>query len=223
MSSPVSQNSISSIHGLLSSQIPPLLGLKNIWEKELGLTLDEFWWSDVLLRINTTCICARMSLIQFKVVFRIHYTRARLKKLFPDTDELCIRCSQSPADHTHTFFSCPKLHSFWTSFFDTLSTVFNIRMSPCPLIAIFGVSPVVGRFTSYQANVIAFAALIAKRQILLHWKNPKPPSTHSWLEEVMSFLHLEKIKHTVRGSLKKFHKTWDPFLSYANNQPSANS
>ena len=223
MSSPVSQNSISSIHGLLSSQIPPLLGLKNIWEKELGLTLDEFWWSDVLLRINTTCICARMSLIQFKVVFRIHYTRARLKKLFPDTDELCIRCSQSPADHTHTFFSCPKLHSFWTSFFDTLSTVFNIRMSPCPLIAIFGVSPVVGRFTSYQANVIAFAALIAKRQILLHWKNPKPPSTHSWLEEVMSFLHLEKIKHTDRGSLKKFHKTWDPFLSYANNQPSANS
>ena len=177
MSSPVSQNSISSIHGL-SSQIPPLLGLKNIWEKELGLTLDEFWWSDVLLRINTTCICARMSLIQFKVVFRIHYTRPRLKKLFPDTDELCIRCSQSPADHTHTFFSCPKLHSFWTSFFDTLSTVFNIRMSPCPLIAIFSVSPVVGRFTSYQANVIAFAALIAKRQILLHWKNPKPPSTH---------------------------------------------
>lgn len=40
-------------------------------------------------------------------------------------------------------------------FFGTLSTVFNIRMSPCPLIAIFGVSPVVGRFTSCQATVIA--------------------------------------------------------------------
>ena len=70
--------------------------------------------------------------VQFKVVFRIHYTRARLKKLFPDTDEFCIRCSQSPADHTHTW---------------------------CPLIAMFGVSLVVGRFTSYQADVIAFAAL----------------------------------------------------------------
>ena len=124
---------------LLLSQLCPLLRLKNIWEKELGLTLDEIWWSDVLRRINA-CICAHMSLMQFKVVFRIHYTRARLKKLFPDTDEFCIRCSQSPADHTHTW---------------------------CPLIAMFGVSLVVGRFTSYQADVIAFAALIAKRQILL--------------------------------------------------------
>ena len=102
--------------------------------------------------------------VQFKVVFRIHYTRARLKKLFPDTDEFCIRCSQSPADHTHPK---PQLHSFWTSFFDTLSAVFNIHMSLCHLIAMCGVSPVVGRFTSYQADVIAFAALIAKRQILL--------------------------------------------------------
>ena len=47
------------------------------------------------------------------------------------------------------------------------SAVFNIHMSLCHLIAMCGVSPVVGRFTSYQADVIAFAALIAKRQILL--------------------------------------------------------
>lgn len=41
MSSPVSQKSISSIHSLLSSQLSPFLGLKDIWEKELDLTLDE--------------------------------------------------------------------------------------------------------------------------------------------------------------------------------------
>lgn len=215
MFSSVFNSRISSIHNLLlSSQQSPLLGLKDTWERELGLPLDEFWWTDVLARINTTCICARMSLIQFKVVFRLHYTRARLKKLFPDADDLCIRCSHSPADHTHTFFTCPKLYAFWSSFFTTLSEVLNIQISPCPLIAIFGVSPVLGKFNSYQADVIAFAALIAKRQILLHWKSPKPPGSCSWFRELLSFLHLEKIKHTVRGSLKTFHKTWDSLLSY---------
>lgn len=53
------------------------------------------------------------------------------------------------------------------------------------------VSPAVGKSSSYQADVIAFATLIAKQQILLHWKSLKPPGTHSWFEELISFLHLE--------------------------------
>ena len=83
MSSPESQNSISSMYDLLlCSQSSPLLGLRDIWEKELVLKLDEIWWRDALHRINSTCVCARMSLIQCKVVYRLHYTSFRLKKLF---------------------------------------------------------------------------------------------------------------------------------------------
>lgn len=51
---PVMYNSISSIDDLLlSSQVSPLLGLKDTREKELGLTLDKIWWREALIRIHT--------------------------------------------------------------------------------------------------------------------------------------------------------------------------
>ena len=110
-----------------------------------------------------------------EMVHRTHYTRAKLNRLFPDTNDSCIRCLQSPADHTHTFYSCPKLVPFWKSFFDTLTVVLGVPVTPCPLIAIFGVSPTVGSFNISQADLVVFASLIARRCILLHWKNPNPP------------------------------------------------
>ena len=213
-----SLNNISAIFStLISTQASSLLGLRHTWERELGIELGEDWWSEALYRINSSCACARMCLIQFKVVHRIHYTRAKLSRMFPDTTDSCNRCRHSPADHTHTFFSCPKLFSFWTSFFDTLSAIFGFSVPPCPLIAIFGVSPAVGRFNRYQKDMVAFASLIARRCILLQWKSPSPPPTTSWLKDLTSFLHLEKIKFAVRGSLNGFHRTWDSFLSYINS------
>lgn len=215
MSSADSQNKISSIYStLLSSRLSSLSWLRETWEKELGLSLDEDWWGDVLARINSTSSCARLSLIQFKVVHRIHFTRARLKNLFPGEEDSCLRCSVSPADHAHTFFFCSKLFSFWSNFFDTLSEVLGSSLSPCPLIAIFGVAPAGDLFTKHQADFVAFASLVARRRVLLHWKSTNPPSASSWLKDLMYFFPIEKIKHTVRGSLKKFHKTWDPFNLY---------
>ena len=158
-----------------------------------------------------------MCVIQLKVVHRTHYTKAKLSRMFPNTNDSCYRCLYSPADHTHTFYSCPKLANYWNNFFDTLSAVFGFHVAPCPLIAIFGVSPSAGKFSKYQANVMAFASVIARRRILLHWKKSTPPASTSWLKDLLSFIHLEKIKYSTRDLLNNFYRTWDPFLLYINS------
>lgn len=204
---------ISSVYTmLLSSSTSSLSCLKMTWENELQIKLSDELWSEALARVNSTTLCARLSLIQLKVFHRIHLTKAKLHKLFPETDDSCIRCSFSPANHTHTFFSCPKLVSYWASFFDFMSRALHVSLSPCPLIAIFGVSHS-SSITRQKAEVIAFASLIAKRCILLHWKCPTPPPTTSWLNDLMSFLSLEKLKYSTRGSTDKFYKTWNPILN----------
>ena len=69
-------NNISSIYDTLnSSQASPLFELRDTWEREIGINLGENWWSEALFRINSSCACARMCLIQFKVVHRLHYTK----------------------------------------------------------------------------------------------------------------------------------------------------
>lgn len=49
---------------------------------------------------------------------------------------------------------------------------------------------------------------------MLVWKSTTPPSAAAWLEDDVYFLKLEKIKFTLRRSVKKFNLKWEPLLSY---------
>ncbi len=87
---------------------------RETWECELGLNFDEHWWESALKVIHKTSICARLTLIMFKVVFRCHYSKTRLAQIFPNVVDVCDRCGGSPCNLTHMFFSCPtfgKLNS----------------------------------------------------------------------------------------------------------------
>ena len=112
--------------------------IKNGWEGKLMVELSDRHWEDALQRMNSSSSCARLGLIQFKVVHRAHFSKARLADTYPGADRNCNRCSLSPADLTHTFWLCPRLNQYWSSVFQTLSEVIKIQIKLCLLIAIFG-------------------------------------------------------------------------------------
>ncbi len=74
--------------------------------------LDDFW-EKALRAVNSSSSCIRLDLIQFKVLHRIHYSKARRAKLDPGrSDEggnRCLQTSQTPCDLTHMFWWHPKL------------------------------------------------------------------------------------------------------------------
>lgn len=206
-----------------SSNVSSLVRIRDSWEKELGFNLTDEWWKEALIRVNSTSSCARLSLTQFKVLHKIHFTKNRLSRLYPDTNDICDRCGLSPADHVHMFFSCPKLVNYWSCFYKSLNKALNIMLEPCPLISIFGVPRTPTSLTKINSDVIAFASLIARRRILLHWKSPNAPPATSWLSDLMSFLSLEKIKYSLRGSATNFYRRWQPLISYVNTLTSLDS
>ena len=209
---------ISFLYNLLLTATPPaLLNIKVRWETELGTTLSDRFWDAALKNINSSSSCARLCLIQFKVLHRMHYSKAKLSRIYPDLTDICDRCSQAPADLTHMFWSCPRLVEYWQSFFNVISEILGVKLDPSPSIAIFGIPEEGTRLNTRQKNIVSFASLIARRRILLLWKNQLPPSNISWLQDLMSFLKLEKIKFAVRGSTEQFYKHWQPLISYFNN------
>lgn len=187
--------------------------IKNHWENELGTEISEDTWTDTLKRVNSSTSCARLNLIQFKVAHRLHWSRARISSIYPNVDSNCIRCHIHVADLTHMFWSCHLLMGYWSDIFDVLSKVFGVTLQPCAMIALFGVPNKEANLTKNQQNIVAFVSLLARRQILLHWKSSAPPTVAQWLKDVMLFLHLEKIKFAIRRS-DKFKSVWEPFLSY---------
>ena len=184
------------------------------WEQELGVEFEEDFWERAIDRVRNSSSCARLGLTQFKIVQRLHLSSSRLSKIYPDTEDICARCKGTPCHLTHMFASCPKLEHYWNSIFKILSEILGITLEPCPLVAIFGVSPTPHVLSKIQANVVAFATLLARRRILLNWKSPQPPLISVWLKDVMYFLKLEKVKFTLRGDTSRFFKHWSPFIQY---------
>lgn len=135
----ISKGHISFFYNLLSPSSDLAVNkVKAKWESELQISISDEFWKRALKAINSSFSCARLSLIQFKVYFRLHYSKDKLSKLYPDkVTEACNRCSQSPCNLTHMFWSCPKLFSYWQSFFKSMSDIFRterLSIATCSFI-----------------------------------------------------------------------------------------
>ncbi|KAI2651145.1 Holliday junction resolvase RecU [Labeo rohita] len=61
---------------------PSMRPLKALWKEELNLTFEENIWDLILYCIHSSSINARHTLVQFKVVHRVHWSRTKLNKIF---------------------------------------------------------------------------------------------------------------------------------------------
>lgn len=184
---------------------------RDLWEQDLG-HIEEDQWDQILELVHNSSICARHGLIQCKLIHRTYYTNHRLSKFYPNVIDVCNRCNQSPADFIHMFWSCSKLTDFWLKIFNTLHTAYHCISNPNPLSALFGISHG-STLTAEAQHSLAFCTLLARRLILLNWKQALPPSYDRWIKEVLHNLKLERLRFSLRGSLRRFDKTWNPLLS----------
>ena len=90
-------------------------------------------------------------------------------------------------------------------------------MAPDPLTAILGIKRPGVKLSTSQSCMLKFVTLLARRQILLNWKQAHVPTHTTLIKDVMHYLQLEKIKFELRGSEDKFYRTWQPFIDYFNN------
>ena len=211
---PEQKRLISSLYSLINSAIDsPVPGPKGSWERELETTLPDDYWQQVLHLVHSSSVCARHGLLQCKVVHKANYTNLRLSQIYPSITDSCNRCKQSPANHSHMFWFCPRLATFWSDIFKTLNTAYNTSITPDPLLALFG-APLQPITSKVMQTVLAFTTLLARRLILLKWKHPQPPSHNRWVKELLLSIRLEKLRFSLNGSLKSFEKTWRPLLNH---------
>lgn len=181
-----SKGNIGKIHSLLNTyNLEPLTRTKAQWENELGCELSEEVWEKALDKIHSSSICLRHTVIQFKVMHRLHWSKVRLSKFTPSIDPTCDRCRQAPATLLHMFWSCPKLDNFWQSIFKTFSEVLQVPIELTAITAIFGITPEDTHRNRQAQNMIAFATLIARRLILFKWKEKFPPTFKMWTNDLL--------------------------------------
>lgn len=113
----VTRGLISRIYNQIINFKDDTLPLKCAWEKKLATELGDEWWERAIACINSSSSCACLSLIQFKVLHWIHLSKSKLSKCYPEIDDKCDRCAQSPVDLT-CFGHVPKWYVSGPSFFN---------------------------------------------------------------------------------------------------------
>ncbi len=168
--------------------------IKEKWTKNIDNVIFDEIWDDALKRVNVSTTCARLSLIQFKILHRTYYTKSRLSKIYPNVDDRCDRCKTDKADLIHMFWSCQKMKNYWTLVFKTLNEAFNLNITPCVEIAIFGVPEHGIPLTNNLENVFAFASLLSKKENIVGMEIKKSTKTSMWICDLILYLKLEKNK-----------------------------
>ncbi len=215
---PEQRGTISGLYTKLVSFSTSVTTKRDSWQLDLNICLTDEEWNEAIYRIHGSSICARHSLIQFKVVYRLHLSKAKLANMYPSVDPICTRCKQSPATLAHMFWLCPSLSVFWSHIFLSYSRIFNKDVCANPLTAIFGIVCENNTLSKSELDCVAFTSLLARRLILINWKQSFPPSFKQWARDVLQFLSLEKIRLNLKGSGSKFPAIWCPFINDLQNQ-----
>lgn len=92
------------------------------------------------------------------------------------------------------FWDCSKLGDFWYHVFNCQTTFLEIKVQPCPLLAIFGVPAKPALYDTKKRGVYILCHSLACRRILHGWKSPISPPQSAWLKDVMFFLSHHFIK-----------------------------
>ena len=149
---------------ILKLQVDTFDKIKNDWERELQISLSIEKWERILQLVNTSSVCARHTLIQFKVVHRAHMSKDKLTRFYGHINPTCDRCNSEVASLTHMFWSCPLLEKYWKDIFDTISVVLGIDLQPHPITAIFGLPMLDSIHLSRSAlRLIAFTTLMHQK------------------------------------------------------------
>lgn len=98
--------------------------------------------------------------------------------------------------------------------FYSLSIALGSTISLYLLVSLFGLSPKNTKLSNLQKGVLTFSTIIVGRMVLLNWKSEHPPAHTNWVHDMMSYIHLEKIRYLRDDEQQKFCLVWERFISH---------
>uniref|UniRef100_A0A3Q2ZER1 Reverse transcriptase domain-containing protein n=1 Tax=Kryptolebias marmoratus TaxID=37003 RepID=A0A3Q2ZER1_KRYMA len=161
------------------------------WESDLSINFDQNTWSQICLKTFKLTRISNLQLIQYKVLYRVHYTGQRMFKMGFTSSNKCSQCVDNiPDDYIHAFWFCPPVQRFWVQVCEDLSKCLkcNIPLSPsvCLLASFEDIS-----LEKNTCRMIFTALCIAKKTILLNWKNKNNLSINQYKNLLLDHISLE--------------------------------
>lgn len=167
------------------------------WERDLDRTFMATQHQNFTHLCLISSICTRTQESNYKIFTLSFLTPSVLSKYFPEALEHCWRCGDEKGTFFHVFWSCSKLHHYWSEVqrISQQFTDFPIPRDPAFFLLHCSQMPI----RTYKKSILRHLTNAAKACVTLCWKGPNPSSIAMWLNRVKSVNTLEDLVLTTQN------------------------
>jgi len=174
------------------------------WENDLNIITDAEFWKEVSLNTFKMSRNANVQLIQFKVIYRTHLTQHKLFKMGLSKSNKCEHCNLNVQDdYFHAIWSCPPVIKFWREITGKLSEYLKCNIPANPSLCLLGDTSKINP-PLVHASPLLLSLVIAKKIVLINWKNKSRLSITQWQHLLTDHITKEKQTATLKHKLTKF-------------------
>ncbi|KAI2645914.1 LINE-1 retrotransposable element ORF2 protein [Labeo rohita] len=207
---------LSKLYALISSIDTNTAAPVKQWEKDLNISTDKEFWETVCGNIFIFSTNTNIQLIQYKVVHRTHITQHKMFKMGLENSDRCINCSLNTQDtYLHAVWLCPPVNQFWTDVTNKLTEIFKTIIPMLPVLCLIGDTSQINPAFKHPVPLLMSLA-IAKKTILLNWKNKCQISVTQWIHLLREHIIQEQHTTKTQNQLLRFNTTFSPLFSPLN-------
>ncbi|CAH2275150.1 Hypothetical predicted protein [Pelobates cultripes] len=200
-----------------ATALPPFT---DSWAKDLNTQITNPQWNTIFRQTHATSICTAIQEGNYKRIARWHYSPSKIHSLFPNTHDICWKCTQRGASLAHTWWTCPLLQKYWNNIVKMLKTITGIQVPITPQALLFLILP----SPLPKSHHILLTHLITAANLLIpvKWKNPNAPSIREWIAKVETIRTMEEIHGSIAHKLSLFQDVWDPWVRFIKDTQAIN-
>lgn len=116
-------------------------------------------------------------------------------------------------DHTHIFWDCPKIQTFWKNIKGEMERILEKDIPLDPLLFLLDVLPD-HWFTTDECYILHILLMTARKTITMNWMKLKPPTTVKWLQKVKHVYMMECMTAQLQLKLPIFKRRWASVTDY---------
>ena len=187
------------------------LYIKEKWEKEAGIKMSEETWGEICSFQWSSTNSTEWREHCWKNVVRFFKT-PHLEK-YSTKNSMCWRqCGSRAANHSHIFWGCPKLSSYWKGVHKTLCTVFKIQL-PMNIETLY-LGHVVCLTQRKDTKLLQALLAASKKSITRKWLNTTPPTVEDWQSVILEIFKMEKLTYSLRVQKDRFYQIWHKWIEF---------
>lgn len=193
------------------------LHIKNKWELELNVTIEDEEWEAMCLGCHKGINSPMWKEFDWKTKLRYFKMPSVVAKFIENPAAIyCWRKCGMVGDHAHIFWDCPKMLPYWKEIKREIDTILAIDLPFTPSQFLLDLIPE-GMYNN-KKQLLHILLITARKMVTLNWMNPLPPKVTQWKLKLKEVYGMEALTAKVQLRVEDFRESWQPIARYLSEE-----